>query len=137
MTMQSNITPTTFAALNTPVLIDVNNLNQQTERVRWSGSSGGQATYLGTKTVYASIHATINYEKVGGGTIPYAFSIFKDGSKLAPSEIQTDASAATGVLTMSYGTLIEAGTFLNFYVEQKSGGLSDIIIKDWQIVIRE
>ena len=137
MTMQSNITPTTFAALNTPVLIDVNNLNQQTERVRWSGSSGGQATYLGTKTVYASIHATINYEKVGGGTIPYAFSIFKDGSKLAPSEIQTDATAATGVLTMSYGTLIEAGTFLNFYVEQKSGGLSDIIIKDWQIVIRE
>lgn len=137
MTMNGNTIPTSFGALNTPVLINTGNNNNQTERVRWSGSSGGQATYLGTKEIYVSIHATLNYEKSGGGTNPYQFSIFKNGTKLIPSEIETDATASTGVITMTYATLISVTNYLNFYVEQTSGGLQDITIKDWQIVIRE
>ena len=51
--------------------------------------------------------------------------------------MQTDATSSTGTLTLTYASLIEATDYLNFYVEQNSGGLADITIKDWQIVIRE
>jgi hypothetical protein len=136
MTMVGNTTATTISTINTPVQIDTGNNNAQTERVRWSGSSNGQATYLGTKTIYVSIHSTIAFEKSGGGTDTYTFYIYKNGVQLSSSQVETDATSNTGTLTMSYATLIEATDFLTWYVENNSG-TSNITIKNWQIVIRE
>lgn len=139
MTMNGNTAAsgeTVIGSIGVPVQIETDNLNAQTERVRWSGSSGGQATYLGTKQVYSSIHATITYEKVGGGTDEFSFFIYKNGSQLAPSEVKTEAGNTAGSLTMTYATLIEATDYLQFWVANNDA-TANIKITDWQIVIRE
>ena len=114
--MSANATNTNIASIGVPIQINTGNNNNQTERVRWSGSSDGTATYLGTKQIYVSIHGTIAYEKVGGGTDSFSFYIYKNGSQLTPSEVETDATSSTGTLTMTYATLINATDQLKFYV---------------------
>ncbi len=136
MTMNGNTTDTSIASIGVPVQINTGTNNNQTERVRWSGASDGTATYLGTKQIYVSIHGTIAYEKVGGGTDSYTFYIYKNGVQLTPSELETDASSSTGTLTMTYATLINATDQLKFYVANNDS-TSNILIKHWQIVIRE
>ena len=136
MTMSGNTTATTIGTIGTPVAINTGNNNVQTERVRWSGSSGGQATYLGTKSIYVSIHVSMAFQKSGGGSDEFSFFVYKNGSQLAPSETKTDVASTTGTISMTYATQIDATNYLQFYVANNDS-TSNITIESWQIVIRE
>lgn len=136
MTMSGNGTATSIGSIGVPVQIDTGNNNVQTERVRWSGSSPGQATYLGTKQVYSSIHATLTFVKSGGGTDEFSFFVYKNGSQLAPSEVKTESGNTSGTASLTYATLIEATDYITFHVANNDS-TSNITITDWQIVIRE
>ena len=139
MTMINNTgvnSPTVISTQGVPVQVECDNNNAQQDRVRWSGSSGGVATYLGGKQTYVSIHATITFEKSGGGTDEFSFFIYKNGSQLANSRVRTDASNTFGTLSMTFASLVEQSNQLTWYV-QNDTGTSNITITDWQIVIRE
>ena len=136
MTMSGNTTATTIGTAGTPVAINTGNNNAQTERVRWSGSSGGQATYLGNKDIYVSIHVSMAFQKSGGGSDEFSFFVYKSGSQLTPSETKTDVASTTGSISMTYATRIEATDYLQFYVANNDS-TSNITIESWQIVIRE
>jgi len=139
MTMQNNTgvnSPTVISSSGVPVVINTDNNNNQTERVRWSGSSGGQATYLGTKSIYVSIHVSMAFQKSGGGSDEFSFFVYKNGSQLTPSETKTDVANTTGTISMTYATQIEATNYLQFYVANNDS-TANITIESWQIVIRE
>ena len=139
-TMQGNTgtgSETVISATNTPVKIVTNNNNVQQDRVRWSGSSDGTFTYLAKKQIFVSIHASINYEKIGGGSGQnYTFYVYKNNVQIASSAIQTNAVNDIDSITMSFATLIDNTNQLTFYVENNTA-TSNIAIRDWQIVIRE
>ena len=136
MTMINNTQATTIASSGTPVQVDCGNNNSQQDRVRWSGSSGGVATYLGGKQVFVSIHATITFVKSGGGRDEFSFFIYKNGVQFANSHLSTGATNTSGTVTMTFACLAEQTNQLSWYV-QNNTGTSNITITDWQIVIRE
>ncbi len=139
-TMQNNTgagSETVISTINTPVQIETNNNNVQQDRVRWSGASDGTFTYLAKKQIFVSIHASISYEKIGGGSGQnYTFYVYKNNVQVAFSALQTNAVNDIANITMSFATLIENTNQLKFYVENNSG-TSNIAIRDWSIVIRE
>ena len=136
-TMQGNTQNTSFAATNTPVKIDTGNNNAQQDRVRFSGSSDGTITYLASKQLFVSVHATISYEKIGGGSgVDYTFYIYKNGSQIATSGLTTQGTQDINTISLNFGTLIESTNQLEFYVENNSN-TNSILISDWQIIVRE
>ena len=136
MTMINNSTATTIASSGTPVQVNCGNNNAQQDRVRWSGSSNGVATYLGGKQTFVSIHATITFTKSGGGSDEFSFFIYKNGVQFANSHLSSGATSTSGSITMTFACLVEQTNQLTWYV-QNNTGTSNITITDWQIVIRE
>ena len=136
MTLTGNTTNTALSS-GTPVIIDTNGGVVQQAGVRYTVTGAGRATYTGTKQVYVSIHASISYEKQGGGADDYKFYIYKNGAQLPGAEVDIlvndDASTA---LPMVYGTLMTTNDYIEFYVENPTGN-DDMLIKDFQVVIRE
>ena len=136
MTLTGNTTNTALSS-GTPVIIDTNGGAVQQAGVRYTVTAAGRATYTGTKQVYVSIHASISYEKQGGGADDYKFYIYKNGAQLPGAEVDIlvndDASTA---LPMVYGTLMTTNDYIEFYVENPTGN-DDMLIKDFQVVIRE
>jgi hypothetical protein len=137
MTVNNNTTNTTLT-LNTPTVIDVGTLATAQAAVRYSVSTGGRLTYDGTKQKYVSMHVTIGFDKQGGGTSDYLFSLYKNGTLLAGSEVDvvTPSTLSNGTLALNYGTLMEQNDYVEVYVENVTDN-SDMLVKDLQFVIRE
>ena len=137
MTVTSNTTDTSLTA-ETPIPIDVGALAVQQAGVRYSVSDAGRSRYIGTKQKFVSIHASIAFQKQGGGTDTYTFYIYKNGLLLSGSNVDIVAgtSNSNGNASINYGALMELNDYLEIYVENP-GGNDDILIKDLQLVIRE
>jgi hypothetical protein len=89
--------------------------------------------------VYVSLHASVSYEKQGGGTDTYNFFFYKNGALLPGSQtvvVGGTGTSASGSFSMIYGTLMNQNDYIEIYVEN-DGGTNDILIKDYQLVIRE
>lgn len=136
MTLTGNTTATALSS-GTPVIIDTNGGAVQQAGVRYTVTGAGRATYTGTKQVYVSIHASLSYEKQGGGVDDYKFYIYKNGAQLPGAEVDilVDDDASTA-LPMVYGTLMSTNDYIEFWVENPTGG-DDMLVRDFQIVIRE
>lgn len=138
MTMQGNTSPGGDTALtqNVPTKINTNALNVLTEGVRFTAASDGRATYNGTKQIYVSIHANLSFDKLGGGTADYSFYIYKNGLQLSPSETTSFGASASDSKNIIYATLLSQNDYLEFFVENTSNN-DDILVTDWQVVIRQ
>ena len=136
MTLTGNTTNTSLSA-GVPTIINTNGNATQQSGVRYTVTGAGRATYNGTKQIYVSIHASLSYQKQGGGVDDYQFFIYKNGSALpgAQVDIEVDDEASTA-LPMVYGTLMSQNDYIEFYVENPTGA-DDMLIRDFQIVIRE
>ncbi len=137
MTVSGNTTDTALSS-GTPAVIDVAALATDRSSVRYTISTGGRATYNGTKQKFVSIHAVLDYQKQGGGTDDYIFSIYKNGVLLAGSEVNIISGGATadGVVSLVYGTLMTENDYIEIYAENPASN-DDILVKDLQLVIRE
>jgi hypothetical protein len=137
MTVTGN---TTNTALTTGVhtVINTGGLATQQAGVRFTVTTGGRCTYIGTKQKFVSIHATIAYQKQGGGTDSYNFHLYKNGVLLPGSDVEVISGGATadGSISLMYGTLMELNDYIEIYVINPVSG-DDILIKDVQLVIRE
>ena len=134
MTVVGNTTNTALTA-NTPTVVNTGGLATQQAAVRYTTTAAGRNTYDGTKQVYVSLHASVSYEKQGGGTDPYTFYFYKNGALLPGSATEVEADA-TGALSLVYGTLMSQNDYIELYVENTSSG-DDMLVKDLQLVIRE
>ena len=136
MTLTGNATVTALSA-GVPAIINTNGSVVQQAGVRYTVTGAGRATYTGKKQVYVSIHASISYEKQGNGTDDYKFYIYKNGALLPGAEVDilVDDDASTA-LPMVYGTLMSTSDYIEFYVENPTGN-EDMLVKDFQVVIRE
>ena len=137
MTVSNNVTDTALST-GVPSVINTGALAINRAAVRYDVTTGGRATYTGTKQVYVSIHGTISYQKQGGGTDAYIFYIYKNGVLLAGSNFDVTSGGATadGVAALNYGTLMNQNDYIEIYVENP-GSNDNILIKDLQLVIRE
>jgi len=137
MTVSNNVTDTALST-GVPSVINTGALALNRAAVRYDVTTGGRATYTGTKQVYVSIHGTISYQKQGGGTDAYIFYIYKNGVLLAGSNFDVTSGGATadGVAALNYGTLMNQNDYIEIYVENP-GSNDNILIKDLQLVIRE
>lgn len=137
MTISNNATNTALTA-GTPVAINSGGLALNRASVRYTIATNGRATYTGTKQVYVSVHASIAFQKQGGGTDNYIFSLYQNGVLLAGSESDVISGGATAdsTLGINYGTLMNQNDYLEVYVENPASG-DDILVKDLQLVIRE
>jgi hypothetical protein len=137
MTVSGNTTATTLA-IATPVAIDTGTLSTAQASTRYTISTGGRATYDGTKQKYVSIHATLSYQKQGAGTDDYIFSLHKNGTLLTGSEltILAGSSTADGIISFAYGTLMTQNDYIEIYVENPTT-TDGMLVKDLQFVIRE
>lgn len=134
-TMTGNATDTALT-VNTPAQIDTGNNNAQTSRQRWSASSGGQFTYLGTKDIFVSIMVRMTLDKQGGGTASYTFYIYKNGVQVSESATTTTGLTTNDTLTMVYAMDIETTDYIQIWVENTTDG-DDMLITDWQVLIKE
>ena len=138
-TLVNNVTNTAIAAASTPVAIDTGGGATLQAAVRYTVAAGGRSTYTGSKQVYVSLHTSLTYEKQGGGTDTYNFFYYKNGVLLSGSQTQVvggTGTSASGAISMVYGTLMNQNDYIEIYVEN-AGATNDILIKDYQIVIRE
>lgn len=138
-TLVNNVTVTTITTASTPVVINTGGGATLQAAVRYTVAAGGRSTYTGSKQVYVSLHASLTYEKQGGGTDTYNFFFYKNGTLLPGSQTQVvggTGTSASGAISMIYGTLMNQNDYIEIYVENV-GGTNDILIKDYQLVIRE
>lgn len=135
MTLSGNTTTTSLTA-NTPAKINTGGGASSQASVRYTVATDGRATYDGTKQVYVSLHATLSYDKQGGGTDPYTFYFYKNGSLLAGSGTSIEASTSSGSISMIYGTLMEQNDYIEMYVENTASN-DNMTVSDFQLVIRE
>ena len=125
--------------LNTPVAIETDGLAVSQSAVRYTVSSGGRATYNGTKQVYVSLHSTLSYDKQQNGTDTFNFYFYKNGILLPQSQTTiepTQNRTNIGNLSMTYGTLMTQNDYIEIYVENITSG-DDLIVTDLQFLIRE
>ena len=136
MTLTGNTNDTSLSS-GVPVIINTNGGVVQQAGVRYTVTGAGRATYIGKKQVYVSIHASISYEKQGGGVDDYKFYIYKNGALLPGAEVDilVDDDASTA-LPMVYGTLMSQNDYIEFYVENPTGN-DAMLVKDFQVVIRD
>ena len=134
MTVVGNTTNTALTA-NTPAVVNTGGLATQQAAVRYTTTAAGRNTYDATKQVYVSLHASVSYEKQGGGIDPYTFYFYKNGVLLPGSATEVEADA-TGALSLVYGTLMSQNDYIELYVENTSSN-DDMLVKDLQLVIRE
>ena len=136
-TVSGNATNTVLTSGIATVINTGGNAIQQSG-VRYTVTTGGRSTYTGTKQKFVSIHASIAYQKQGGGSADYIFYIYKNGVLLSGSNVDVIAGTATadGTVSINYGVLMELNDYLEVYVENP-GSNDDILIKDLQLVIRE
>jgi len=106
--------------------------------VRYNVTAAGRATYVGTKQVYVSIHGTVAYDKQGGGADDYIFYLHKNGVQLPGSQttVRGGGDASELSVSLNYGTLMTQNDYIEIYVENPGSG-DDILIRDFQLVIRE
>ena len=139
MTLNGNTTNTALSS-GTPAVINTGGGATLQAGVRYNITAAGRATYVGTKQVYVSLHSSLTYEKQGGGTDTYNFYYYKNGVLLPGSGTEVvGRSAGTqdeGVIALVYGTLMTQNDYIEIYVENV-GSNDDMLIKDFQIVIRE
>ena len=138
MTVIANTVDTVLAS-GVPTNINTGGLATQQAGVRYTVTAVGRATYNGTKQVYVSLHASISYEKQGGGTDTYNFYMYKNGALLPGSLTQVvggTGSTASGVVSMVYGTLMNQNDYIEVYVENIASN-DDMLIKDIQLLVRE
>tara|TARA_R110000751_G_scaffold73709_2_gene149087 strand:+ start:12678 stop:14033 length:1356 start_codon:yes stop_codon:yes gene_type:complete len=128
-------TTDTITPLNTEVQIDINNLNIQTNRSRWSGSSGGQFTYLGTKPIYVSFIANLRTDKQGGGNADFEFFIKKNGVKVNETVTLTNQDRKS-IVTMIYSFDVTQTDYFTFWIENIVDS-DDMLVSDWTILIKE
>ena len=138
VTTVTNNTTDTVLTSGVPTVINTGGNALQQAGVRFTVTTGGRSTYIGNKQKFVSIHASIAYQKQGGGSADYIFYIYKNGVLLAGSNVDVIAGTATsdGTVSINYGVLMELNDYLEIYVENP-GNNDDILIKDLQLVIRE
>ena len=136
-TLTGNATDTALSA-GVPAVVNTGGGAVQQAGVRYTVSTGGRATYIGTKQVFVSIHTTIAFQKQGGGTDPYAFYLYKNGVQLPGSQVDVVSGGATSdsTLALVYGTLMTQNDYIEIYVENPTSN-DDMLVKDFQMVIRE
>jgi len=102
-------------------------------------------TYEGTKDIYVSLTISLSYDKQGGGTDPYIFSLHKDTGglgtyvEIAGSSIEinapSDHSQEMGISLVCSVFLSEDDKLAVFCENPTSG--DDILVKDFQWLIKE
>jgi hypothetical protein len=134
MTLNGNTTNTALT-LNTPAIVNTGGGATLQASVRYTVSTAGRCTYTGTKQTYVSLHASISYDKQGGGSDDYVFYFYKNGSQLAGSQTLVDAQL-NGAISLVYGVLMVQNDYIEIYVENTQSN-DDMRVTDWQVVIRE
>jgi hypothetical protein len=136
-TLTGNTTDTVLST-GVPAIVNTGGGAVQQAGVRYTVSTGGRATYIGTKQKFVSIHTTITFQKQGGGTDPYTFYLYKNGVQLPGSQIGVVSGGATadGTIALVYGTLMIQNDYIEIYVENPSSS-DNMLVKDFQMVIRE
>lgn len=135
MTLTDNTNDTNLTD-GVPAKIETDGLAVAQASVRFNVATDGRCTYVGTKQVYVSIHAAIGYDKQGGGNDNFVFYLYKNGRQLPGSQTKLRTNSNDDSLSMVYGTLMEENDYIEVYVEVV-GSNDDMLIKDWQVVIRE
>jgi len=135
MTLTDNTNDTDLTN-GVPTKIETDGLAVAQASVRFNVATDGRCTYVGTKQVYVSIHAAIGYDKQGGGNDNFVFYLYKNGRQLPGSQTKLRTNSNDDSLSMVYGTLMEENDYIEVYVEVV-GSNDDMLIKDWQVVIRE
>ena len=134
MTMIGNTTATVLTQ-NVPTKVDTNSLAVAQASVRYTVATDGRCTYNGTKQVYVSLHASLSYNKSGGGADDYSFYFYKNGVQLPGSATLVDAEL-NGSVSMVYGTLMSQTDYIEIWVENTVSADNMLVIA-WQLVIRE
>ena len=135
MTVSDNTNDTDLTD-GVPAKIETDGLALTQAAVRFSLNIDGRCTYVGTKQIYVSIHATVGFDKQGGGTDNYVFYIYKNGAQLPGSQTKIRTGGNEGTLGMTYGTLMETNDYIEIWIEVV-GSNDDMLIQDLQFLIRE
>jgi len=132
----------TNTALSTgvPAVMNAGGNAVATQSQRMTTTTDGVVTYTGTKSITVSLSASINFDKVGGGTDNYNFYFYKDtGSGFAQMSNSVSAIRTGGnnfVLPMSYFTPLDNGDQLAIYIENPTDN-DDMRVTDLQWFIKE
>ncbi len=137
MTVVGNTTDTALST-GVPAAMNTGGGASVQAAVRYTVTAAGRCTYDGTKPKYVSMHASLTYEKQGGGTDTYLFYFYKNGALLPGSgtEIIGSNTVTEGAFGMVYGTLMNQNDYIEVYIEN-TGSNDDMLVKDIQLVIRE
>ena len=124
---------------NVPMAIETDGLAVAQASVRYTVSGAGRCTYIASKQVYVSLHASLSYDKQQNGTDTFHFYFAINGVVLPQSQTTIEAEANStnvGSTSMTYGTLMTNNDYIEIYVENITSG-DDIIVTDLQFLIRE
>jgi len=134
MTLNGNTTNTSLT-VNTPSVVNTGGGAVLQAAVRYTVSTAGRCTYTGTKQAYVSLHASVSYDKQGGGSDDYVFYFYKNGVQLAGSQTLVDAQKNSAI-SLVYGVLMVQNDYIEIYVENTSSN-DNMRVTDWQVLIRE
>jgi len=134
MTLNGNTTDTSLTR-NVPSQVNTGGGATLQASVRYTVSTAGRCTYTGTKQAYVSLHASISYDKQGGGADDYEFYFYKNGVQLTGSQTLVDAQL-NGSISLVYGVLMVQNDYIEIWVMNTQSN-DNMRVTDWQVVIRE
>lgn len=132
----SNATATTLVAAPTFTAINTGGLNSATNSQRWTTTTSGEFTYVGTKNIYASFICNISFEKVGGGNDDYEYAFFKNGSIVATTQTIRNADRKETFVMLFANSIVNGDTF-DIRVRNNDDPLVNILIIGWHCIIKE
>jgi hypothetical protein len=141
MMMSTSATGLLMAMPQSPaLLIDLDGNAVVSNSQRMTATTAGQITYIGTKTIYGSLIATLSMVKSGGGTDPYTFSLWEDPgtgtfAQLPNANYTLGSDNKGNNFSMTYATSI--GTNYIYEIRVTSASTDDITITDLQWFIKE
>jgi len=124
----------------TPIPIDLNTNGVTTNSQRFTATSGGQITYIGTKPIYAALVASLSVDKAGGGTDVYTFSLWEDPAtgtfaQLPNSDYTLGSNNSGTNFSITYATSVSNGYIYEIRVAAATN--DDVQVTDLQWFIKE
>ena len=134
MTLNGNTTNTSLTQ-NVPSQVNTGGGATLQASVRYTVSTAGRCTYTGTKQTYVSLHASLSYDKQGGGNDDYVFYFYKNGAQLTGSQTLVEAQL-NGAISLVYGVLMVQNDYIEIWIENTQSN-DNMLVTDFQVVIRE
>ena len=130
-----NVTETVVAVAGTFVALNTGALAATTNSQRWTVSTAGLFTYIGTKEIYEGFALNVAFDKTAAGNDDYEFRVYKNGVAVASTAAVVNIDRPDA-LTMVYGDTVTLNDTFQIYLTNLDT-TDNLLVTGWHCLLKE